>query len=145
MIHRVKIKDYILLHGEGHAYIAIDSVDFHVFIPFGNLYSRLLQKNYREMNIDVNISVLPSYLRKVYIKRKMSIELTEKNALAPDYLFIGEVVEKKDEKKCGRVIFDCGILLDVCIDKGYTFKELKKGDYILVIGRLDMLGVDDIK
>ncbi len=137
MIYRVKIKDYTLLHGEGHAHIAIDDRIFHVFIPFGKMYSKLIQENYRDVELEVNISVLVGYLRRVDIKRKMILELTEKDAIAPDYLMIGEVFEKKKSiDNTETLVLDCGILIDLRLDEKRTHR-FKKGDFLLVIGRLD--------
>ena len=137
MIYKVKIKDYTLLHGEGHAHIVIDGRISHVFIPFGNLYSTLNQKNYRERELEVDVCIVAGYVRKVEIKRKMIIELTEKETLAPDYLFMGEVIEKKTNKTNDEtILLDCGILIDFRLDKKRAIK-FKKGDFLLVIGRLD--------
>ena len=148
MRHRVLIKDYGFNEytaAEGWGEIVVDGIELRVFITGMKLPHILYKDDYRGKEIDVEIAILEHDVMTVGIRKKMILYLSEKDALVPHYLFIGEVVEKKDEKKCGKVIFDCGILLDACMDKGYSFKELKKGDYILVIGRLDMLGVDDLR
>ena len=51
------------------------------------------------------------------------------------YLIYWRGCGEKDEDKCGNVIFDCGNLLDACMDTGHSFKELMKGDYVRVMGR----------
>ena len=150
MKYKVKIIDYHLFHEksigyfEGDAKIEItDNLSLNVFISDLKLLSLLGSSNMRGKKIDVDLRISPGVIEPVGTERKLILEITYRNS-APNYLFIGEVLKKEDKNiRKGLLFFDCGIMLDVEMNRNYFYEEIRKGEYILVIGRPDIFLIDD--
>ena len=150
MKYKVRIIDYHLFHEksmgyfEGDAKIEIaNNLSLNVFISDLKLLSLLGSTNMRGKKIDVDLRISPGVIEPVGTERKLILEITYRNS-APNYLFIGEVIKKEDKNiRSGLLFFDCGIMLDVEMNRNYFYEQIRKGEYILVIGRPDIFLIDE--
>ncbi len=151
MRHRVLIKDYGFNEytaAEGWGEIVVNGIELRVFITGMKLPNILYKDDYRGKEIDVELKILPGYVSLIDIERKMLLLLTRKDVLVPKYLFMGKVIKKiKMKEGNGRIkiIFDCGIQLDIDIENGHYSGDLENSNNILVVGYLHMYGVDDLR
>ncbi|WP_421078464.1 hypothetical protein Mjas_03950 [Methanothermococcus sp. Ax23] len=144
VIHKVKIKDYWLnkvdeMVSEGDLIIEVDGYLLEAFVTDSELLYALDEGKIKQNDIvEINLSVLDFYIRRVGINKKMIESLG-----GDHHLFIGEVKKKWTRKdilgdEIERICFDCGVVLETGWENKYgVFDELKEGSYILVIGRLD--------
>ena len=145
MKYKVRIIDYHLFHEksigyfEGDAKIEIvDNLFLNVFISDLKLLSLLGRTNMRGKKIDVDLQISPGVIEPVGAERKLILEITYRNS-APNYLFMGEILKKEDRNlRKGILFFDCGIMLDIEMNRNYFYEQIRKGEYILVIGRPDI-------
>ena len=149
MRHRVFIKDYGFNEytaAEGWGEICVGGIELRVFIGGMKLPDILYKNDYRGKEIDAELKILAGYVSVIDIENKMHLLLTKRDILVPKYLFMGKVIKKfKKNKGSIKIIFDCGIQLDVEIENGYYSENLKESDNILVIGYLHMYGIGDLE